>query len=86
MKSYGIKLLALALACIILVGVLPLQIAAEGLASVSDGDDTVYVLAGSDFQPAKEDTALGVSVVDGIVESIRNAGYTDPYGFLFLGD
>ena len=86
MKPYGIKLLALALAFLISVGVLPAGAIAEGLEAVFDGEDTVYLLAGTDFQPLNEDTALGIDTVSGIVESIQNAGYTDPYGFLFLGD
>ena len=40
MKSYGIKLLAAALAFLITVGVLPIRVMAAGIEAVSDGDET----------------------------------------------
>ena len=74
----GKKLLALLLALIMILSLLPTSVLATG------GEPTV-VIAGSDFQNSSGDTA-GAQTVTNILTQMQNADYTEADGFLFCGD
>ena len=75
----GKKLLALLLALIMILSLLPTSVLATG-------SDPTVVIAGSDFQNPNGDTA-GAQVVTNILTQMQNAGgYTSADGFLFCGD
>ncbi len=59
--------------------------AAEADTPSTTADNSIIIIAGSDFQNsgiAENDT----SVVEGIIDAIQDDGYTDVEGFLFAGD
>lgn len=60
----------------------------EGLGSVvtatDGGEETVYVLAGSDFQDSTDE--LSAENVSAILKRVFAAGYTSFDGFMFCGD
>lgn len=75
----GKKLLALLLALIMILSLLPTSVLATG-------SEPTVVIAGSDFQNPNGDTA-GAQVVTNILTQMQNAGgYTSADGFLFCGD
>lgn len=84
-RTYG-KALALLLIIITVLSISPLGVFAEAASDALNQEKTVYVLAGSDFQPENDDQALGRERVDKILTQIKNAGYTQMDGFLFAGD
>ena len=75
----GKKLLALLLALIMILSLLPTSVLATG----SEADSTV-VIAGSDFQNKSGDKA-GAATVTSILTQIQK-DYTSVDGFLFAGD
>lgn len=74
----GKKLLALLLALIMILSLLPTSVLATG-------SDPTVVIAGSDFQ-AKGGHAAGATIVNGVIDQIKADGYTKLDGFLFAGD
>lgn len=60
--------------------------AADFTSDTVASEDTVYVLAGSDFQPSDDNVATGRKQVKAILDTIKKAGYTKMDGFLFAGD
>lgn len=76
----GKKLLALLLALIMMLSLLPTSVLATG----SEENSTV-VIAGSDFQNPSGDTA-GAQTVKNILTQMQKAGHTNADGFLFCGD
>lgn len=67
----------------------PIGVFAEGIWEIAEAwerEETVYVLAGSDFQPADDNPATGAKQVSTILRKIYDAGYTRMDGFLFAGD
>lgn len=77
----GKKLLALLLALIMILSLLPTSVLATG----SSAEETTYVLAGSDFQ-ARNGNAAGATIVNGVIDQIKADSYTKLDGFLFAGD
>ena len=83
------RLLLILLVFATILSVTPVGVLAEGISSASDSlkqHETVYVLAGSDFQPEDDVPATGATQVREILSAIRKAGYTHMDGFLFAGD
>ena len=74
----GKKLLALLLALIMILSLLPTSVLATG-------SDPTVVIAGSDFQ-AKGGHTAGAQTVTSILTNMQNAGYAEADGFLFCGD
>lgn len=74
----GKKLLALLLALIMILSLLPTSVLATG-------SEPTVVIAGSDFQNPSGDTA-GAQTVKNILTQMQSAGYTEADGFLFCGD
>ena len=74
----GKKLLALLLALIMILSLLPTSVLATG-------SEPTVVIAGSDFQ-AKGGHAAGATIVNGVIDQIKADGYTKLDGFLFAGD
>lgn len=74
----GKKLLALLLALVMILSLLPTSVLATG-------SDPTVVIAGSDFQNPSGDTA-GAQTVKNILTQMQSAGYTEADGFLFCGD
>ena len=74
----GKKLLALLLALIMMLSLLPTSVLATG-------SKPTVVIAGSDFQNSSGDTA-GAQMVTNILTQMQTAGYTSADGFLFCGD
>lgn len=75
----GKKLLALLLALIMILSLLPTSVLATG-----SGEDSTVVIAGSDFQNKAGDKA-GAATVTSILTQIQK-DYTSVDGFLFAGD
>ena len=76
----GKKLLALLLALIMILSLLPTSVLATG-----SGEDSTVVIAGSDFQNSSGNDA-GAQTVTNILTQMQTAGYTEADGFLFCGD
>lgn len=74
----GKKLLALLLALVMILSLLPTSVLATG-------SDPTVVIAGSDFQNPNGNDA-GAQTVTNILTKMQNAGYTKADGFLFCGD
>lgn len=74
----GKKLLALLLALVMMLSLLPTSVLATG-------SEPTVVIAGSDFQNPSGDTA-GAQTVKNILTQMQSAGYTEADGFLFCGD
>ena len=75
----GKKLLALLLALIMILSLLPTSVLATG-------SEPTVVIAGSDFQNSNGDAA-GAQMVTNILTQMQNVGgYTSADGFLFCGD
>ena len=74
----GKKLLALLLALIMILSLLPTSVLATG-------SEPTVVIAGSDFQNPSGDTA-GAQTVKNILTQMQKAGHTEADGFLFCGD
>lgn len=74
----GKKLLALLLALVMMLSLLPTSVLATG-------SDPTVVIAGSDFQNPKGNDA-GAQMVTKILTQMKKAGYTNADGFLFCGD
>ena len=74
----GKKLLALLLALVMMLSLLPTSVLATG-------SEPTVVIAGSDFQNSSGDTA-GAQTVKNILTQMQSAGYTEADGFLFCGD
>lgn len=74
----GKKLLALLLALVMILSLLPTSVLATG-------SKPTVVIAGSDFQNPSGDTA-GAQTVKNILTQMQSAGYTEADGFLFCGD
>ena len=74
----GKKLLALLLALVMMLSLLPTSVLATS-------SEPTVVIAGSDFQNPKGDTA-GAQTVTSILTNMQNAGYREADGFLFCGD
>ncbi len=75
------RFLSLLLCLVMLVGLLPAGV----LQATAAESETIYVLAGSDFQPTDSNTATGQALVSAILDKIE-AKYTSFDGFLFGGD
>ena len=71
------RMLSALLIAVLVLGMLPVSAFAAG--------ETTYVVACSDFQNKSGDSA-GANTVTGILNTIRNNGYTTMDGFLFAGD
>lgn len=85
MKRTYVKALAFLLAVIMVLGVAPLGVFAEGITALVDtltAEDPIIVIAGSDLQNASGHEA-GIATVNAILNKI---GVSDAYGFLFAGD
>ena len=76
----GKKLLALLLALVMMLSLLPTSVLATG----SSAEETIYVLAGGDFQEAG-DHANSAANVTNILAQV-NQKYSTMNGFLFVGD
>ena len=76
----GKKLLALLLALIMMLSLLPTSVLATG----SSAEETIYVLAGGDFQEAG-DSANSAANVTNILAQVSQK-YSTMNGFLFVGD
>ena len=74
----GKKLLALLLALVMILSLLPTSVLATG-------SEPTVVIAGSDFQ-AKGGHTAGAQTVTSILTNMQNAGYAEADGFLFCGD
>ena len=74
----GKKLLALLLALVMMLSLLPTSVLATG-------SEPTVVIAGSDFQNKSGNTA-GALTVTNILTQMQTAGYTNADGFLFCGD
>lgn len=74
----GKKLLALLLALIMILSLLPTSVLATG-------SEPTVVIAGSDFQNPNGNEA-GAQTVTNILTQMQNAGYAEADGFLFCGD
>lgn len=74
----GKKLLALLLALVMMLSLLPTSVLATG-------SKPTVVIAGSDFQNSSGDTA-GAQTVTNILTQMQSAGYMSADGFLFCGD
>ena len=74
----GKKLLALLLALVMILSLLPTSVLATG-------SEPTVVIAGSDFQARGGHTA-GAQTVTSILTNMQNAGYAEADGFLFCGD
>ena len=74
----GKKLLALLLALVMMLSLLPTSVLATG-------SEPTVVIAGSDFQNKSGNTA-GALTVTNILTQMQDAGYTKADGFLFCGD
>lgn len=74
----GKKLLALLLALVMILSLLPTSVLATG-------SEPTVVIAGSDFQNPKGNDA-GAQTVTNILNQMKNAGHTKADGFLFCGD
>lgn len=74
----GKKLLALLLALIMILSLLPTSVLATG-------SKPTVVIAGSDFQ-AKGGHTAGAQTVTSILTNMQNDGYAEADGFLFCGD
>ena len=75
----GKKLLALLLALIMILSLLPTSVLATG------SEASTVVIAGSDFQ-AKGGHTAGAQTVTSILTNMKNDGYAEADGFLFCGD
>ena len=86
--TWKIKALAVLLVSLMLACYAPWSVFAEWTPLNSDDtdDDTVYVLAGADFQPNDDNVVTGQKTVNSILTAIREAGYESMDGFLFAGD
>lgn len=74
----GKKFLALFLALIMILSLLPTSVLAKG-------SDPTVVIAGSDFQNPSGNDA-GAQTVTNILTQMKNDGYAEADGFLFCGD
>lgn len=74
----GKKLLALLLALVMMLSLLPTSVLATG-------SEPTVVIAGSDFQ-ARNGNAAGATIVNGVIDRIKADSYTKLDGFLFAGD
>lgn len=74
----GKKLLALLLALVMMLSLLPTSVLATG-------SEPTVVIAGSDFQNPNGNEA-GAQTVTNILTQMQKAGYTEADGFLFCGD
>lgn len=74
----GKKLLALLLALVMILSLLPTSVLATG-------SDPTVVIAGSDFQNPNGNEA-GAQTVTNILTKMKKAGYAEADGFLFCGD
>lgn len=74
----GKKLLALLLALVMMLSLLPTSVLATS-------SEPTVVIAGSDFQ-ARNGNAAGATIVNGVIDQIKADGYTKLDGFLFAGD
>ena len=74
----GKKFLALLLALVMMLSLLPTSVLATG-------SDPTVVIAGSDFQ-AKGGHTAGAQTVTSILTNMQNDGYAEADGFLFCGD
>ena len=86
MKAFSMKrFTALMLCLLMLIGCLPVNVlAADDSEVTAQAEDTIYVLAGGDFQEAG-DHANSAANVTNILKQI-NQKYTTMDGFLFIGD
>lgn len=85
MKEFSIKRFTASLLFIVMVvAALPVSLFGFTL-GVSAEDETVYVLAGSDYQAEGGDSA-GSAIINNIIQQMKNAGYSSMDGFLFAGD
>ncbi len=85
MKNLTAKRILSALLCLaMLVGILPASVLAEGIAAAIEDANTIYVLAGGDFQEAGDHTASAENVTN-ILATIKGK-YPTMDGFLFIGD
>ncbi len=85
MKNLTAKRILSALLCLaMLVGILPASVLAEGIAAAIEDANTIYVLAGGDFQEAGDHTASAENVTN-ILKTIKGK-YPTMDGFLFIGD
>ena len=76
----GKKLLALLLALIMILSLLPTSVLATG----SSAEETIYVLAGGDFQEAGDNTGSAGNVTDILAQISKK--YATMHGALFVGD
>lgn len=74
----GKKLLALLLALVMILSLLPTSVLATG-------SDPTVVIAGSDFQ-ARDGHTAGAQTVSNILTRMKDDGYMSADGFLFCGD
>lgn len=82
MKAKFVKrALAWVLSLCLVVGLVPASI----LAAAAAEGETIYVLAGSDFQPTDGDPDTGVTLLNQILTQV-GADYSTMNGFLFAGD
>ena len=95
MRNLRERMLSWLLILTTFVSVLPIGVFAEELYTTSEtydleaetveADGTIYVLAGSDFQPTDANNTTGVNLLNGILDKIK-VDYTTFDGFLFAGD
>lgn len=74
------RILAMLLCVVMVVGLIPASVM-----NVFAADETIYVMAGGDYQKAG-DPANSAANVTTLLDKIIEAGYTKMDGFLFVGD
>ena len=86
MKNFSVtRFMAYLLLIVMVVGVLPAQLFHLRFEINAEGDEPIYVLAGSDFQADSGDAA-GSANIEAIIAQMKAAGYSKMDGFLFAGD
>ena len=87
MKKKFLQIVSAFLAIVMILGVMPLSVFADGLSdalAAADTDEPIVVIAGSDFQSPNGHDASSANV-SSILTSIKQK-YSSAYGFLFAGD
>lgn len=85
MKNFSIKRFTASLLFIVMVvAALPVSLFNFTI-STSAAEETIYVLAGSDFQPTDSSNTTGVNLLNKILDKVDDK-YTTMDGFIFAGD
>ena len=86
MRNFSIKRFTASLLLIVmLVAAVPATLFDFAIKASAAESDTIYVLAGSDFQPTNASNTTGVNLLNKILDKVDDK-YTTMDGFLFAGD